>query len=407
MVFNDTNIQTLDLRSNDLYLVTRTSFTTQQDYTVLVDHSATCCFANNITCISEKPKPVYLTCRRILNGTLLQISMWSLGFFTSLFNILVLCIRLLKKQSIKIQELLISHLSLSDFLMGVNLLLLASADVIYGDYFPSYSDKWRNGPICKVAGILSILSSEVSVFLITLISFDRFQGVKYPFSSKRLRPRSAKIGIGIIWCVGLILSVVPNTLAGVFPDVYEVSEVCVGIPIVKRPVAVSNDTFVAIFVDEPYIAYEFAYESSDFYYNYIIKNTENKFLSRYTLSKIVDSKLATYFSLIVFIGVNFICFILVAFFYVQIFIYARKSSRSAGRKPDEKQEIRRAMKMSVIVLTDFCTWVPLLFVCILAQSNVIQVNPLAYAWTVAFILPINSAINPFLYTILMLIEKKK
>ena len=408
MVFNNTKIQTLDLRSNDLYLVTETSFIKLQDYTVLVDESATCCFADNVTCISENPRPVYLTCRRILNGILLQMSMWSLGLFTIVFNVLVFCIRCQKNQSSKIQGLLISHLSLSDFLMGVNMLLLAASDVIYGDYFPSYSDRWRNGPICKVASILSILSSELSVFFITLISFDRFQGVKYPFSSNRLRPKSAKICIAVIWCVGLILSVVPTALSGMFTDVYEVSEVCVGIPIVRRPVAQSNDSLVDILVNETEIGYtvSFDYYTDNFYYNYIIENTENLILSRYTFSKIVGYKLATYFSLIVFIGVNLICFGLVAYFYVQIFMYARKTSQSAGRKPDEKQEIRRAMKMSVIVMTDFCTWVPLLLVCILAQSNVIKVNPLTYAWTVAFILPINSAINPFLYTLIMLIEER-
>ena len=121
-----------------------------------------------------------------------------------------------------------------------------------------------------------------------------------------------------------------------------------------------------------------------FYYNYIIENIENRVRSSYTFSKIVSYKLATYFTLMVFIGVNLVCFGLVAFFYVQIFICARKSGQRAGRKSDEKQEIRRAMKMSVIVLTDFSTWVPLLVVCILVQSNVIKVNPLTYAWTVAF-----------------------
>ena len=288
------------------------------------------------------------------------------------------------------------------------MLLLTAADVIYGDYFPSYSDQWRNGPICKVASILSILSSELSVFFITLISFDRFQGVKYPFSSNRLRLKSAKICIAVIWCVGLILSVIPSTLSRVFPNVYEVSEVCVGIPIVKRPVPLANDSSVGILLNETKIGYEYSFDSytGNFYYNYIIKKIETLNLSPYTFFKIVGYNLATYFSLIVFIGVNLVCFGLVGFFYVQIFIFARKSTKNAGRKPDEKQEIRRAMKMSVIVLTDFCTWVPLLFVCILAQSNVIEVNPLTYAWTVAFILPINSAINPFLYTLITLLERK-
>ena len=241
-----------------------------------------------------------------------------------------------------------------------------------------------------------------------MISFDRFQGIKYPFSSKRLRPKSTKICLTLIWCVGLILSVVPTALSDLFPDVYELSEVCVGIPIVKRPNAVSNDSFVEILVNETDIRYNYLFDiyKNAIHYNYIIVNTENfysvtLYIFHHSWLQISDILLhrSIYRN-------QLVCFGLVAFFYVQIFIYARKSSQSAGRKRDEKQEIRRAMKMSVIVLTDFCTWVPLLVVCILAQSNVIKVNPLTYAWTVAFILPINSAINPFLYTLIMLIEER-
>ena len=236
------------------------------------------------------------------------------------------------------------------------MLILAAADVIYGDYFPSYSDQRRHGPFCKVASTQSILSSELSVFFITLISFDRFQGIKYPFSSNRLRRKSGKICIAVIWSVGLLMSVIPTALSGVFPDVYEVSGVCVGIPIVKRPVVMSNESFVEILVNEIKIGYTYDDDYMGIWqYNYIIENIENLFLSSYTFSKIVSYKLATYFTLIVFIGVNLVCFCFVAFFYVQIFMYARKTSQRAGRKPVEKQEIRRAMEMSVIVLTDFCT----------------------------------------------------
>jgi len=41
---------------------------------------------------------------------------------------------------------------------------------------------------------------------------------------------------------------------------------------------------------------------------------------------------------------------------------------------------------------------------ILAQGRVIIVDPVIYAWTVAFILPINSAVNPFLYTLMEIIS---
>ena len=93
-----------------------------------------------------------------------------------------------------------------------------------------------------------------------------------------------------------------------------------------------------------------------------------------------------------------------------MFIYAKKSSRLTAIGKDvtrERRELRMALKMSLIVFTDFLCWVPLLMVCILAQFELITVKPEVYAWTVAFVLPINSAINPFLYTIVYLTSRKK
>ena len=58
-----------------------------------------------------------------------------------------------------------------------------------------------------------------------------------------------------------------------------------------------------------------------------------------------------------------------------------------------------AKKMFAIAFTDFCCWVPLSFICILAQCGVFEISPEMYAWTVGFILPINSSINPFLYVL--------
>ena len=93
--------------------------------------------------------------------------------------------------------------------------------------------------------------------------------------------------------------------------------------------------------------------------------------------------------------------------YLIIFKTAKESVRKTGRKQHEIEEIRMAIRMSAVVLKDFCTWVLLILVCILVQADVIMVDPVVYAWTVAFIFPINSAINPFLYTLISLLYKRK
>ena len=194
----------------------------------------------------RRGKPVYLTCKRMLDGSLLQVSMWTLGLFAIVCNGVAFCLRYSDTNSNKVQTLLILHLALSDFLMGVSMIILAAADAYYSDYFPSFSTTWRAGVLCKLTGILSVLSSEVSVFMITLISFDRFQGVKYPFSIHRLTPTSAKVCLTVIWFIGLTISISPVILSGTYPDILEVSDVCVGVPIVKRPISVTSSNSVGI-----------------------------------------------------------------------------------------------------------------------------------------------------------------
>ena len=62
---------------------------------------------------------------------------------------------------------------------GVNMLILASADVYYGGHFPSHVDRQKQGLPCKLAGFLSIFSSEGSVFFIASISIDRIVSIRW------------------------------------------------------------------------------------------------------------------------------------------------------------------------------------------------------------------------------------
>ena len=125
----------------------------------------------------------------------------------------------------------------------------------------------------------------------------------------------------------------------------------------------------------------------------------------YIITVISGHKLGSLVSIIVFIGFNLLCFIALAVLYIQIFYLARSSSQSVQSSAQNK-EIKMALKMSAIVLTDFFCWIPLAIVCVLVQCSAITVGPDMYAWIVGLILPINSAINPFLYTLASLIAEK-
>ena len=257
--------------------------------------------------------------------------------------------------------------------MGVYLVILLSTDLHYSDYFPTYSETWRRSVLCRLAGSLSVLSSEASAFFITLLTLDRFIGVKYTFSKFRFDSKSVRLLVILSWFVALTISICSFVLSHNDSDIYAVSEVCVGLPISRKPLHTSNETSLR--------------PSS-----WSVEETFSEQV--YT-----GSKAAMFFSIGIFTGLNLICFCVVGYCYLAIFIYVRQTTKKSGRSRRSNEEIRMAMKMSLIVLTDFGCWVPIGVLSVLVQTEALVVDPEAYAWIATFVLPINSSINPFLYTL--------
>ena len=405
VVSDETKLKTFDLRGNEMYKVTSHSFTSLINSTHIVDKYATCCFMIEENCISETPRTEYLTCNRLLRNVALRISVWVLGLSAFICNVIAYCIRSRKQQAkIQVQTLLISHLAMSDLLMGVNMLILAIADVYYGQYFPSYAHKWRQGFACKLAGFLSIFSSEGSVFFITLISIDRMLRIKHPFGGNRLEIKSARICVTLAWLMALLISVIPISLTSDEGNFYSISEVCIGIPIVRRHLTLSmnKSTEIKTHVVSSSLEYESKYLGAiiiRFVKDITVEYRKLVHNITYTIAVNAGSQVGSIYSIVVFISVNLLCFVIVACCYLYIFIKARKTTEKATGSQNRNDELRMAKRMFAIVFTDFCCWVPLSFICILTQSGVIAVSPEMYAWTVGFILPINSSINPFLYVL--------
>ncbi|XP_072014535.1 G-protein coupled receptor GRL101-like [Amphiura filiformis] len=314
-----------------------------------------------------------------MQNSLLRISMWILGFSAIFGNIFVIIIRCQERTDSVIQvkqKIFISSLAISDSLMGVYMIILASADVYYGDEYFRKSDEWRTGAVCKIAGFLGLLASEASVFFITLISIDRFLSVVFPFGQIKLRSKSSKISVGVIWIVSLIVAIVPVLLAGPNSDFYDLSDVCIGLPLITRPASFKIETSG--------ISNQIAFD----------------------LPVANDSRPAWYFSIMLFLGLNLICFLAILVCYIFILISARRSSEMAGRK-ENKDEIKMAVKMAAIVGTDFICWFPVIVMGILSQTGAVVIPLDAYVWSVVFVLPINSSLNPYLYTLATLIGNHK
>ena len=370
-------LQTLDLEENDLQWIEPDTFNGINNQAKLfVDSPGSCCFADKFVgkCHAKNGKSPFLTCKRLLPYSLLRVGTWVVSVLAVAANVVVHIVGCNDKRKInKVQFLFIRNLSISDFFMGIYLIILLSVDLYYTDYFPSHSDEWRNSALCKIAGFLSVLSSEASVFFITVISIDRFIRVKYPQIGRRLGAKIACLLVASMWLIAFGLSTISVALAsGKNSDVYAASEVCVGLPLSRYYHYNYNETFV----DLPFGR-----------------------KAQVTLTEQSGKRIAMYFSLYVFTILNLVCFIVVGYCYIAIFMFVRQSSKRTGHGSISNNEIRMAKKLFLIVFTDFCCWVPIGFLSILVQTGAVEVHPVAYAWIATFILPINSSLNPFLYTL--------
>ncbi|XP_033639099.1 G-protein coupled receptor GRL101-like [Asterias rubens] len=338
-------------------------------------------------CHTTELQPPLNLCGSLMQNDLLRVSMWVLGLSALIGNAVVIITRSVDTDKSKPSIRKISHsimvlnLAISDFMMGVYMLIIAGADLHFGDKYSQVAKEWRSSGLCKLAGVLSVMSSEASVFIVTLISVDCFHGIVYPFSSRRLRKKSTTVLILLVWLLSLGLSVGPTVSgSGLDSDIYGLSDVCIGLPLLTKPTSIE--------IKEGAIDGSFG----------------NRTVS---IQVATGKKPAWIFSIILFLGVNLACFMVVLFCYIMIFVKVKRAANKVRMAAHRDREIKMAVKMALIVGTDFACWMPVIIMGILSQSGAVVIGPDIYAWTVVFILPINSSLNPYLYTLFTSISERR
>nr|XP_054775693.1 G-protein coupled receptor GRL101-like [Lytechinus pictus] len=338
-----------------------------------------CCLAPAETeCVLRIPPHPLFTCRKtFLQNKTIKFFIWFLGVSALIGNFLVIVMRLNSKPATPvahIQSMFITNLAASDFLMGVYMVFLAIMDIYIGEsyFWQGLSTEWRSSALCQFAGFISIFSSEASVFLLTLISVDRFICILFPFSTKRLTVTSARMAIVGIWCFALLLSLTGVLLNNLYPDAYSLSDVCVGLPFIRK------STNLQASQDD---------------------RTTNTYQTVTYFTEATSSISTWQFSIALFLGINLMSFLVILCTYIAIFIKVRFTRAEAGKTNQRSHDVKMAIRMFLIVGTDFCCWMPIIILGVLVQTIGVEVTPDIYAWLVVFVLPINSSLNPYLYTI--------
>lgn len=311
--------------------------------------------------------------------------MWLLGLSALIGNIIVIvwrCRESNERGGKKTYSFLVLNLAVSDFMMGVYMLILAVADVHFGEKYARQANAWRSGAVCKLAGVLSVVSSEASVFFVTIISLDCFFCIVFPFSQIKLRDKSTKIIVSIMWIAAIGLSIGPTVSVGSDEsNVYGLSDVCIGLPLITKSTSFDIETS---YISNPLGDFD-------------------------TISIPVPKgkEPAWIYSIVLFLGVNLLCFVVVFCCYVAIFVKVKRTASKVRVTAHRTREIKMAVKMALIVGTDFACWMPVIIMGILSQTGTVEIGSDVYAWIVVFILPINSSLNPYLYTLYTTISAQR
>ncbi|XP_064481569.1 relaxin receptor 1-like isoform X2 [Ornithodoros turicata] len=279
----------------------------------------------------------------LLVWPVLRLSVWIVALTTCAGNSVVLTWRVLSKKEDRVLSLFIKNLSMADFLMGVYLLTVGSLDVAFRDEYNKHAHQWMSSWHCTVCGLVAMVSCEVSVLILSLITIERYRCIKT--NVRVVTVTAARYCLAVVWLAGLLLALFPVLQ---WPH--------------ERAFYSSNGLCFPLHIDDPFM-------------------------------------LGWEYSAFVFLGINFFAMVLIMSLYLSMFTVIKEDRQRARPVTMKKQEDAvLALRFFFIVLTDCMCWIPIVIIKILALAE-IPISENIYAWVVVFILPINSALNPVIYTL--------
>ena len=305
-----------------------------------------CCIvpAKVTTCSPAPELDSASSCENILAHTSLRIIVWIMAIAAFTGNILVIIVNYCSKDHkiSKATEFYFSNLAISDFLMSIYLFIIGIGDTLYRNRYAQYAEEWLDSPVCALASFLICTSSLMSVVMMLLISIDRYMVISHPLLPKVTRFKWTKIAVTLGWLCTCIF---------------------VGIPI-------------GMSINQPgdMRLYQFSSICSP-------SNIENRFFRGW---------------IIFFVIIQLIFWILTSVFYIMLLKAVDKSKRST-RNSAQSRHYAIAIRLSLILITDLLTWLPVYVIVALTLIDG-HLNVFILQFAIILAIPINSAINPYIYT---------
>lgn len=289
-----------------------------------------------VTCKPEAD--AFNPCGDLLGSDALRVCSWIVLILALLGNSVKMFVLVMNKRKITIAKILMCNLAMANLCMGLFLCMLASADLYSLGVYQNFAVRWQYRVGCRIAGFTSIFSTELSVFVLTVITVERYYTIVHPLKpNKHLRINQIIILMVLGWVFSLTMAVLP-----------------------LLPYGVSSYQKVAICLP------------------FEVESTGSK--------TYVTCLLAT----------NGLAFFFVLFCYGRM--YCSLGGAGSGDSIN-RVERRVAKRMAMLVITNFACWFPIALVSLIAIYGTTLIGIPAAQFFLVFVYPINSFTNPYLYAI--------
>lgn len=269
-----------------------------------------------------------------------------------------------------------------------------------------------------------IISSQTSLNLLTVLTGLRLYVTCRPFMANRLSKNFIIFLCSVCWVISIILGCIPYRMEASFVNSFYIERnLFIKDQVVNRShledyvyktehmwTSVTNSTIKNIVIDHD----NFVIKNLDNWY-FATSNGTTKFPNRqvkvkgnfgyYSYSAVCFPNLFSQsspdseYSLAILLF-NFFCLVFIVLGYAKIYLNTKKSGKAVQTRRNEKAE-KKAKKMrfriSLIILTDLLCWLPIIFMGFVSYAKH-ELSDTTHIISTIVILPINSLINPIIYS---------
>ncbi len=347
------NIYHIELQGKILWKIDADVFNSLPPiHTIKADHFRICCLTTQIrNCITSKQ--LISSCSSLLKYRVFQIWVWTISVICIAMNLSVLLLQPKRiKPSIEFepQKFMIRQLACSDILYGIYLLVIAVTDLLLGGNYIIHDLEWRSSITCHISTILASISIVVSAITLVFITALRHGIITNPHK-ETFWHSSFKVSILMVltWIIAIC------TMSMVIRVQWWAS----------KGVFLQHNGLCLIFISDKAMPV-----------NVSINITLNSVLH--------------------------VALILIMAFYCKLYTYSKKTSRDAsniGKKTEARNQniTHLVFNLWLIIATNIICWIPVVLTSIVLLA-VNQVGMNATVIMAIFILPINSALNPVIFT---------